>query len=474
MTKPMFTAKKRRGGLAVPARVLVSALVFTLFASLFMLPGSSALRLSAILPKLQLFPALLRVFSESGGLAVPAVLEAATLCLAFFILTLVFGRIYCSFLCPLGALQDLLLFLRRNLSRLARQSLVRRAAGRAHASLIRVDAKTYFKYHPGRPLHHAAVFVLALAAALAGASALLGLLEPFSTFGKIAAGLLRPLADLVNNAAAALSRTWGSYDLSFVSLVWEMGSGPVGAGILLAVGILSLARGRLFCNLLCPTGALLRFMSRKPLFGLEIEKASCTGCGACSGICRSSCVKPKGEGIEQDRCVRCFDCVKVCPTGAISLRRFPPGTVLGQTGTVLGQAKPPDQAGTVLDRGGFLRFGAVAIGSAAFVASGGTGIALGSLAQTRKSSVFMEGRARLPAAPPGAGDVARFLGACTSCGTCVSVCPSGVLKPSAFDWGLLDEAKPYLAYDRAYCQFECDLCLRACPTGALRQIPLEE
>ncbi len=133
---------------------------------------------------------------------------------------------------------------------------------------------------------------------------------------------------------------------------------------------------------------------------------------------------------------------------------------------------PPGEV--VLNRRTFFRLGAGSAFAALSPGLGaGLGLILGGLGRSRNPRIFRGAGARLPAAPPGALSVAAFLGACSACGACVARCPSGVIRPSNLEWGILDEAKPYLDYDRAYCQFECDLCLRVCPTGALRRIPLD-
>jgi ferredoxin len=420
-------------------RVAASATVFLLYAAAFAFSGSEAAALAGVLPKLQFFPALLRALSEA---ATGALGGAIAIALAVLLLTAMFGRVYCACLCPLGAMQDGLI----RAGKAARALMGRRAeSGRASSR----------GYRPARAPFHAGAFVLAAGAAVAGSTILLGLLEPFSAFGKIGAGLLRPLADLANNGLAALSGAVGSFAVATVTVSWAWARALVGSAALLLVGSISVSSGRLYCNALCPAGALLRAASFRPWFGLRIDSSECSRCGACERVCRASCARPAGAGIDEDRCVRCFDCVSACPSGAIRFGRARP-------------ASDEAEAAAGSSRRRFLSFGtAAAVGVAGAVLLGGS-------SRYRKPAVFMNGQERRPAAPPGAGSVDRFLGSCTACGSCVAVCPSGVIRPAEFQWGILDPAKPYLAYDRAYCQFECDRCLRSCPTGALRQLPLEE
>jgi ferredoxin len=413
--------------------------VFLLYAAAFALSGSVAAALAGVLPRLQFFPALMRAASEAAAGVLGG---AAAIAIAVLVLTALFGRVYCAWLCPLGAMQD-------GLFRAGRAVRALRG-GRGGSGLASARG-----YRPSRAAVHAGIFVLAAGAALAGSTIILGLLEPFSAFGKIGAGLLRPLADLANNGLASLSGAAGSFAVATLTVSWAWARGLAGGVAILLVGSMALGSGRLYCNSLCPTGALLRAASFRPLFGLRIEAEDCSRCGACERACRASCIRPAGAGIDQDRCVRCLDCLSACPSGAI---RF-------------GLARPALHAGKAAPDLSRRRF--LSLGTAAAVGVAGAGL-FGGASLYRKPAVFMDGQSRPPAAPPGAGSVDRFLGVCTACGSCVAVCPSGVIRPAEFQWGILDPAKPYLAYDRAYCQFECDRCLRSCPTGALRQLSLEE
>ncbi|MGA2547641.1 MAG: 4Fe-4S dicluster domain-containing protein [Rectinemataceae bacterium] len=422
-------------------RAALSAAVFLLYAAAFAFSGPIAAGLAGLLPKLQFFPALLRALAELGAGALGT---AAAIAIVALLLTAFFGRVYCACLCPLGALQDGIIRMGKTV-----KSVLRR---HGRSGRPRSGARGF---RPAVSYFHAGAFVLAAGAALAGSTILLGLLEPFSAFGKIGAGLLRPLVDMANNGLAALSRSTGSYAVANVTVSWAWARAIVGAAALVLVGAMALRSGRLYCNSLCPAGALLRVASFRSLFGLRIEAGECGNCGACERVCRASCVRPGGAGIEEDRCVRCFDCVAACPSGAIRFGRVRPASEKAETEPGLSRRR-------------FLSSGA-----AAAIGVAGAGL-LGGASSYRKPAVFMNGQERPPAAPPGAGSVQRFLRACTACGSCVAACPSGVLRPAEFQWGILDPAKPYLAYDRAYCQFECDRCLRSCPTGALRQLSLEE
>jgi ferredoxin len=442
-----------KGRRALPARLrAASALVVALlYALLFFGLSGAQLGLIEEAPRLQLLPALLRLASNllSGGVAAAA--AAALILLLELGLALAAGRLYCAFLCPFGALQDGLGFLGRHLARRTR----------------------FFRPSPAKAgLPAQTVFAsLALTLALGGLPLLLDLLEPWSAFGRLVSGLGRPLVDLAVNAAAYLSQALGSYAVSFREPRPDLAR-MVAALPALALAFIALFRGRLFCNLLCPTGLLLRLFSLSPRLGLRLSSTRCTGCGACAAGCPSASITMAEEGkrvphFDEGSCVRCLGCIASCPVGAVSFG--PRGGGASVTKIMLAAPRPPRGSGDeAISRRLFL-----ARASGLGLLAGFASLGLSMKPFARRPRVVMNGYERRPAAPPGAMTATRFLGLCSACGSCLAVCPSGVLATSTTEWSLLDSGKPYLAYARAYCQFECDLCLRVCPTGALLPLGLE-
>lgn len=95
------------------------------------------------------------------------------------------------------------------------------------------------------------------------------------------------------------------------------------AGLVSAIvlAIVALLYGRDFCTNICPLGTAMGLMGDRTLMHIEINPDFCSACGKCEEVCRASCIKTLSKYVDNSRCVRCFDCVAVCPDNAI---RFQP------------------------------------------------------------------------------------------------------------------------------------------------------
>ena len=370
-----------------------------------------------------------------SGAAVSAVILWVLL-----LLTLLFGRVYCSFVCPLGILQDIVFRIRRWLA-----------------------PKRFLKF--SRPVPWVRYGVLALLAAccvtgLAGLS--LNWLDPYSIFGRIMYVLAWPAAIWSNNLLAADS---SSADL--VQMDYFPAAFPVllaSAGMLGLVAVMSAWKGRLYCNTVCPVGTFLGLLSRISLFRLGFDPASCKKCGKCVKSCKAQCLNLKEYKIDSSRCVACYDCVRSCSEGGIRYRWFtrvrqqipaqkkkvPPASAPSSSAAV------PSIAGS--SRRQFLE--ATAAGLAAAALSGCRGDAARKLDPTQC------------VLPPGAGSLERFLDICTGCQMCVANCPTHVLQPSYLQLGLKGFMKPRMDFATKYCLYDCHRCAEVCPTGAIRRMPV--
>lgn len=234
--------------------------------------------------------------------------------------------------------------------------------------------------------------------------------------------------------------------------------------VLTLVVIVVLARrgGRTYCNTVCPVGSVLGVLARYSLFRPVIDTSRCNGCGLCVRSCKAACIDGEAHRIDYSRCVACFDCIEKCRQGAVRYeRRGKLRRVAEEKPTVSACREQTDGS-----RRGFIAVGAM-LATAATLRAQEKKVD-GGLAVIREKKI-PERATRLT--PPGSMSARHFLQHCTACQLCVSVCPSGVLRPST-DWERL--MQPEMGYERGYCRPECTRCSEVCPTGAIRPIGRED
>lgn len=250
-------------------RITLAAIVFILCAALFLDGSGTVSSWFGWLAKLQFLPALLAL-----NLAVVIVL---------IVLTLIFGRAYCSVTCPLGIMQD----------------------GISHISSMRKGKKARFHWSPEVKWLRYSVLVLFIIALVAGLTSVSALLAPYSAFGRIATSLVRPALPTAIIAGVTL----------------------------LVVGVLAWIGGRTYCNTLCPVGTVLSFFSRFSLLRPVIDADKCRNCRACEHKCKASCIDIDNHKIDYSRCVDCFNCLDSCRFGALKYRMAWNRKACGASGT---------------------------------------------------------------------------------------------------------------------------------------------
>lgn len=355
---------------------------------------------------------------------------------ALVVLTLLFGRIYCSVICPLGVMQDVMSWL----------------SGR------RKKRKYRFAYSPAVSWLRYGVLAIFAVALITGIGSLVALLAPYSAYGRMAQNLLSPLWGWGNNVLAYLAERADSYAF-YETEVWVK-SLPVFILAMVSfvvIAVLAWRGGRTYCNTICPVGTVLGFLARYAWFRPVIDTEKCNGCTLCSRRCKASCIDAKAHRIDYSRCVACMDCIGECRQGAIRYAHLAKKTV--ETG---------DSARKVTDeqvdnaRRTFLTATAVLTATAAVKAQekkvdGGLAVILDKKIPNRAT----------PIVPPGAQGLRNMASHCTGCQLCVSVCPNGVLRPSTRLDTLMQAES---SYERGYCRPECTKCSEVCPAGAILKI----
>ncbi|MFI3259224.1 MAG: 4Fe-4S dicluster domain-containing protein [Rikenellaceae bacterium] len=371
---------------------------------------------------------------------IPALLSLNVgIILLLLILTLIFGRLYCSVICPLGIYQDIV-------SRFASMS----------------NKKRKFSYSPAMKWLRYLMLVLLTASIVLGVGSVVSLLDPYSSFGVIVSNLLSPIYKWGNNLLAMAAEHYNSYAFYSVDVfIWSFSLLGLSVALVLGIGYLAWRNGRTYCNTICPVGTLLGFVSKFSMFKVVVDESKCNGCQKCVRNCKSACITPKERDIEYDRCVVCFDCIDNCNQGAISYR-FCWG---GSTSKKAEKAKSVDSQVDSSKRN-MLAISAALMASSTLSAK--EKLVDGGLAFIEDKKIPKRG---CPIVPAGSSSLRNFSKHCTGCQLCVSVCPNGVLRPAT---GLTNFMQPEMSYERGYCRPECTKCSEVCPTGAIEKIDRAE
>ena len=393
-------------------RTILAAVVFVLITLLFLDFTGSLHCWLGWLAKIQFLPAVMAL--------------NVVVIVALVALTLVFGRIYCSIICPLGILQDVLARLRRKKNKYSYSQEVK-----------------WLRY----PV--LVIFVIAL---VAGVGSLFQLLAPYSAYGRIATMIFQPLWMMANNVLGTIAERADSYAFYTVD-VW-MKSMPVfiiALVTLVVLFILAWRGGRTYCNTICPVGTVLSFFARFSLLKIQFDVDKCKNCSMCSKNCKAACIDYKTKTVDASRCVVCGNCIDKCKFGALKYALAKPAKA----------AAPVDGS-----KRSFLL--ASALVSTAALAQKKEKLMDGGIAEL-EDKVAPE--RQTPLSPPGSLSFQNFALRCTGCQLCVSECPNDVLRPST---DLMHLMLPTMSYERGYCRPECTRCSSVCPAGAIKPIDKDE
>jgi len=347
--------------------------------------------------------------------------------------TIVIGRFFCGWVCPMGTINHLF------------SSYKPERKGKR-----RVDANRYKKW---MSIKYYLLFALIAMALLTSMQA--GLLDPIpflvrslavSILPGISFGLRTGLDFLYGTNIASLQwladagyRVFGTSLLSIKPQYYYFGF--VLGAVFLAVAVLNRFVTRFWCRGVCPLGALLGLLSRWSIFGMEKNHSRCDDCNRCLLHCQGAC-DPQGKvPWRQAECHLCMNCEAACPEDVIRFRFFPKTEAINPL---------PD-----LRRRRALE--SVAAGMVVLpLVRASTG-----LAKDYHAGVIR---------PPGSVDETDFLARCLRCGECMKVCPTNAIQPALFESGLEGLWTPMLKMRVGYCEYSCVLCSQVCPTGAIWKI----
>jgi polyferredoxin len=448
--KPSARRPKRPGS-GIPARPVIRVLVWarrvaqvaflgaflyllmqTAFRGTFAASAEEAVRLPYPVEAFLLFDPFVAAMTL---LSTHTVYRGLAWALVVIALTILFGRVFCGWICPLGTLHHFFgwLFPDRGIK-----------GGR------RVEANKTKWWQAGKYY----IMWASLGAALLG-SAIGGLLDPICVAVRcIGLGVL-PALQYLGVASAQLAADSNARTLQtgsdaaqdfFAQSVWTAQQAYFHQTwfiVFAFVAILFMNRivPRFWCRALCPLGAFLGTLSRFSLFGMEKDHAKCTDCNLCLVHCQGADSPQGGVKHRRDECHVCFNCEAACPEDVIKFRFFP---------RLLGTRQVPDlKRRTVV----------------ASTAAGALAIPSMRIANW-PDKAYSEKVIR----PPGSVEEHDFLERCIRCAECMKVCPNNALHPAFFEAGIEGLWTPILIPRIGYCEFSCVLCGQVCPTGAIQKI----
>ena len=298
----------------------------------------------------------------------PALLALNFIVVAILIvITLLFGRIYCSIVCPLGIMQDIYSWL---------------------GGKFKKNRFSYVKEHKWLRYGVLALFIVCL---IIGFAPVTTLLAPYSTYGRIVTSFY------MKNVTVSV-------------VAWV---------VMLVLGVLAFLYGRAYCNSICPVGTILSFFSRFSLFRVRFDESKCKHCSLCEKNCKSRAIDVKNGKIDYSRCVVCFDCTAQCKFNALHYTAKHPSPAPADKPSVDSEATV-DQGRRSFLIGAALATGTAVMAQAEMKVDGGLAVITEKQAPKRET----------PITPPGSVSARHIQQHCTACQLCISACPNHVLRPS--------------------------------------------
>lgn len=365
---------------------------------------------------------------------ITTLLSAHTVQKAFYfsiitiLMTLILGRVFCGWICPLGTLNNIIGSFKK-----------------------RYNIKT-------REWHRAKYYILIfLFVSSIFSLQLVGIMDPLSLiirslsisiypqfnysvraiFDGIYSSNIKGVVDISEALYSLFKKTVLSFQQPFY-----LQSAFIGMIFFFIIGI-NLIERRFWCRYLCPLGALLGILSRYSILKRSVSEG-CTSCGACEGVCQGNANPDRKEDWRDTECYYCFNCDDICPQNAVNF---------GFSGKK--------------------RAASLDLGRRRVIASITAGIVAVPFLRTNplsKVEFVNPGLIR----PPGSLEEGEFLKRCVKCGECMKVCITNGLQPSLLEAGIEGIWSPVLIPKMGYCEYRCTLCGQVCPTGAIKRLTMEE
>jgi polyferredoxin/formate hydrogenlyase subunit 6/NADH:ubiquinone oxidoreductase subunit I len=352
--------------------------------------------------------------------------------LPFVLISILAGRFFCGWLCPMGATLDAAdtVFYRSR----------KRNAGRSQAYrnlkyyvLFAVLVASIFSAQAAYLLDPMAILTRALTFAIYAPTQMIAKTVGNTSFGYDHAPWLA-------NNALFYGDHQTVYRMGFVFFL-------IFAGIVAANSI----SRRFWCRNLCPLGALLGLISRfsavKRLVG-----SSCRECSRCQRECKMAAICDDPRNYVASECIYCYSCTKSCPTDGV---RIVPSGLSRQHGTEIN-----------LTRRRTLQALGIGAAWAVLVKTDWAG------KRIRETGIKASGPERLR--PPGALPEEEFMARCVRCSECMKICPTNGLQPALAEAGIEGLWTPVLVPKIGECTEKCNLCSKVCASGAIEPFEIDE
>jgi len=395
--------------------------------------GGSEIRLPY---PVQLFFQFDPLVALSNALSSRALYHGLLWSLVVLVPTMLLGRFFCGWICPVGSIHHFF------------SSLTSERKRGKHL----IESNRYKRWQATKYYLLAA----ALVAAVLG-TGVVGWLDPFSflvrslglsilpgtnyALNVVLRAMEHSRSALVQAAGSGLHFVFGWLLLSFKQPYFRQG---VWLGLVFIFLLaLNFRVTRFWCRALCPLGALLGIASRWSILGLVKSPERCEDCNRCLLRCQGGDDPIGGVPWRQPECHLCLNCIDECPEHGLQFKFFPTQKSIGVN----------------LQRRKVL-----------------TGLAAGAVVVPllRSTAGFAVERHERLLRPPGALDEEYFLSRCVRCGECMKVCPNNALQPALTEAGLEGLWTPVMVPRIGYCESSCVLCSQVCPTGAIWEITAKE
>jgi polyferredoxin len=354
-------------------------------------------------------------------------LASSALALITVALTLLLGRVWCGWLCPLGTILD-------------------------HSSRLIKAGQRKAVSPSWRRIKYGLLLTGLAAAALTSLTWMV--LDPLTIlFRSLSASIWPAVDQAVSAAELALYRVdtlrpaLSAFDAwvrpkilppdpAFYRHAWLY------AGLLIGIVSLNLLAPRFWCRYLCPLGALLGLLSKASIIRRQVNER-CNQCNACARLCPTGTIEAQQDyASDPGECTVCLDCLDICPQDAIDFR---PHRLIAK-----GREYDPSRRQALL-----------ALGTAA------AGISL-----LRSDMVARRATPHL-IRPPGAREN-DLLSKCIRCGECSRACPTSAIQPAIAEAGLEGLWTPVLVPRIGYCDYSCNACGQVCPVQAIPPLSLAQ